>query len=242
MITINKTTNIHEAIESILDSLETQGQAPGTLKNYKNSFNVFEKYLIEHAISQVDEKVCLEYLYLKTSMKLHSFNGKILSSKINRRMKPLHLLLMYLDADEFCYQPRKIKEAFLCPEGFRDEYEMFMEECKRRGYANATFNSNIQKVQFFLKYLDSIQINSSDEITVNHIGKFLASYDNASVKYVGTILYVLRNYLSFVYQNGFTCCDFSLLLPKVQGGIVHYRYKFILEPLQSFLQIPYLPS
>lgn len=213
---MNKTKNIHEAIELILASLEKQGQAPGTLKNYKNSFNVFENYLIKHSIFEVDEKICLEYIYLKTNIKLHSFNGKILNSKINRRMKHLHLLLMYLDTGEFCYEPRKIKEAFRCAEGFRDEYEMFMDECKRRRYANSTFNSNIQKVQFFLEYLDSIQINSSDEITLNHVSKFLALYDNAAVKYIGTILYVLRNYLTFIYQNGFTCCDFSPLLPKVR--------------------------
>ena len=143
---MNKTKNIHDAIEAILASLEKQGQATGTLKNYKNSFNVFEKYLIEHKISEVDEKVCLEYIYLKTNMRLHSFDGNTLSSKINRRIKPLHLLLMYFDTGEFCYQPRKTKEQFLCPEGFLDEYELFMEECKYRGYANATYNSNILKI------------------------------------------------------------------------------------------------
>lgn len=213
---MNENKSIHEAIEYILVSLQTQGQAPGTLKNYKNSFSVFEKYLNKHTISQVDEKVCLEYIYLKTGMKLHSFNQKTLDPNINRRMKPLHLLLMYLDTGKFIYQPRKIKEPFMCPEGFRDEYGMFLEECRRRGYANATFNSNIGKVQYFLKYLDSVPISSSDEITLKHIGGFLALYDKAAVKYVGTILYVLRNYLSFIYQNGFTCCDFSLLLPKVR--------------------------
>ena len=213
---MNENKSIHEAIEYILASLQTQGQAPGTLKNYKNSFSVFEKYLNKHTISQVDQKVCLEYIYLKTGMKLHSFNQKTLNPNINRRMKPLHLLLMYLDTGEFLYQPRKIKEPFMCPEGFRDEYGMFIEECRRRGYANATFNSNTQKVQYFLKYLDLVPISSSDEITLKHIGEFLALYDNAAVKYVSTVLYVLRNYLSFIYHNGFTCCDFSLLLPKVR--------------------------
>ena len=216
MITMIKNQNIHEAIEYILVSLESQGQAPGTLKNYKSSFNVFENYLNQHGISRVNETVCLGYIYSKTGLKVQSFNERTLNSKINRRMMPLHLLLMYLDTGEFLYEPRNIKKIFLCPEGFRDEYEMFVEECNRRGYSNATINSNTQKIQFFLKYLDSVQISSSDEITLNHIDKFLALYDNAAVKYVGTILYVLRNYLSFVYQNGFTCCDFSLLLPKIR--------------------------
>lgn len=213
---VNENKIIHEAIEYILASLKKQGQAPGTLKNYKNSFSVFKKYLSEYGISQVSEKVCLEYIYLKTGRKLNSFNETVLNSNINRRIKPLHLLLLYLDTGEFINQPRKIKESFLCPKEFCEEYAMFIEECKGRGYANATFNSNIQKVQLFLKHLDDIPISSSDEITLKYIDEFLEKYDNAAVKYVGTILYVLRNYLSFIYQNGFTCCDFSLLLPKVR--------------------------
>jgi integrase/recombinase XerD len=216
MITMNENKSIHEAIKYILASLQTQGQAPGTIKNYKNSFSVFEKYLSEHSISRVDEKVCLEYIFLKTGMRLHSFNEKTLDPNINRRMKPLHLLLMYLDKGKFLYGQRKIKEPFICPEGFCGEYGMFIKECRCRGYANATFNSNISKVEFFLKYLDLVWIRSSDEITLKNINDFLALYDKAAVKYVGTILYVLRNYLSFIYQNGFICCDFSLLLPKVR--------------------------
>jgi site-specific recombinase XerD len=228
MITLNESKSIHEAIEYILASLETQGQAPGTLKNYQNSFSVFEKYLDKHGISRVDEDVCLEYIYLKTGRKLYSFNEKTLDSNINRRMKPLHLLLMYLNTGKFLYQPRKIKEPFVCPEGFLDEYDMFVKECRQRGYANATFNSNVQKMQYFLKYLDSVHISSSDEITLGHIGDFIAMYDGSAVKYVGTILYVLRNYLSFLYQNGFICSDLSSLLPKIRvmrNASIPYAWK-----------------
>lgn len=225
---MNKNKSIHEAIKFILASLEAQGQAPGTLKNYQGSFNIFEKYLNELGISHVDEDVCLEYIYLKTGQKLHSFHEKTLDSNINRRMKPLHLLLMYLNTGEFLYQPRKIKEPFLCPGGFRDEYDMFVVECKRRDYANATLNSNVQKVQYFLIYLDSIQVSSSEEITLDHIGDFIATYDASAVKYVGTILYVLRNYMSFLYQNGFICCEFSPMLPKIRvmrNSSIPYAWK-----------------
>lgn len=179
-----KYNSIHEAIEFILASLEKQGQASGTLKNYHHSFNVFEKYLNDHGITHVDQDVCLEYVYSKTGRKLHSFNEKTLDSNINRRMKPVHLLLAYLDTGEFIYQPRKIKEPFQCPEGFHHEYDMFVEECRRRDYANATFNSNVQKVQYFLIYLGSVHVSSSDEISLEHIGDFIATYDTCAVKYV----------------------------------------------------------
>jgi integrase/recombinase XerD len=149
-------------------------------------------------------------------MKLTSFNGKTLNPKVNRRMKPLHLLLMYLETGDFQYKPRKLKESFDCPTGFLEEYVLFEEECRYRGYANATINSNIQKVQSFLRYLDSVSVKSSVKITINHIEDFINTYDTASVKYIGTILYVLRNYLSFIYEKGLTSCDFSLLLPKIR--------------------------
>lgn len=220
--------SIHEAIKYILASLETQGQAPGTLKNYKNSFSVFEKYLNEKGMTYVNEEVCLAYVYSKTGMKVPSFVGKILDPKVNRRMKPLHLLLMYLESGEFQYKPRKIKKSFNCPEGFLHEYERFVEECEYRGYANATINSNVQKVQCFLNYLDSVPVKTSDEITLKHIGDFLNLYDAASVKYIGTLLYVLRNYLSFIGQKGYTDEDLSLLLPKIRvmrNASIPYAWK-----------------
>jgi integrase/recombinase XerD len=214
---MNENQNIHEAIEFILASLEKQGQAPGTLKNYINSFHVFERYLDEQGITYVnDEKVCLEYIDVKTGMKITSFNGKTLNPNVNRRMKPLHLLLMYLETGDFQYKPRKMKKSFDCPNGFLEEYVLFEEECRYRGYANATINSNIQKVQSFLRYLDSVPVKSSGEITINYIEDFISTYDTASVKYIGTIFYVLRNYLSFIYEKGFTNYDFSLLLPKIR--------------------------
>lgn len=213
---MNENQNIHEAIEFILASLEKQGQAPGTLKNYINSFHVFEKYLDEQGITYVNEKICLEYIYAKTGIKVTSFNGKTLNSKVNRRMKPLHLLLMYMETGDFQYKPRKMKESFDCPKGFLEEYVLFEEECRYQGYANATINSNFQKVQCFLRYLDSVSVKSSGEITISYIKDFINTYDTASVKYIGTILYVLRNYLSFIYEKGFTSCNFSLLLPKIR--------------------------
>lgn len=225
---MNENQNIHEAIEFILASLEKQGQAPGTLKNYINSFHVFEKYLDEQGIAYVNEKVCLAYINAKTGMKVTSFNGKILNPKVNRRMKPLHLLLMYLETADFQYEPRRIKESFACPKGFIKEYVLFEEECIYRGYSNATINSNIHKVQFFLIYLDSVSIKSSGEITISYIEDFMNTYESASVKYIGTILYVLRNYLSFICENGFISCDFSLLLPKIRvmrNASIPYAWK-----------------
>ena len=79
--------DIHEAIQFIISSLEKQGQAPGTLKNYINSFHVFEQYLEENSICEVNERICLEYIQFKTGKKINSFRGTTLDPNLNRRMK-----------------------------------------------------------------------------------------------------------------------------------------------------------
>ena len=57
---------------------------------------------------------------------------------------------------------------------------------------------------------------------------FLHTYDGTSVKYVGTVLYVLRNFGHFLFCQGFTRHDFSGLLPKIRiprNGAVPYSWK-----------------
>jgi len=208
--------SIHESIEFIMDSLREQGQAPGTLKNYQTYFHVFEEYLSEHNIVCVDESVCLEYVYLKTGIKPKSFEGKTLDSIVNRRMKPLHLLLMYLENGEFHYHHRKFKESFQCSRCFQEEYEAFCEECIYRGYSQATIDTNKQKVQLLLEYLVAQEVSSSSEITIQHADDFLKTYNKAAVKYVGIFLYVLRNYFTFLYDRGYITEDIALKLPKIR--------------------------
>ena len=208
--------DIHKAISIIMESLKAQGQAKSTMKNYRNSFNVFESYLLEQGITHIDEEVCLDYICAKTGVRPESFETTILDAKLSRRMNPLHLLLMYLETGQFQYHARRTKKPFLCPECFQAEFSSFCEECEIRGYAKATIDSNREKVQSLLAFLEGKAVKSSDAISIQHIEEFLATYQNAAVKYIGTILYILRNYLSFLLERGFIAEDLSKCLPKVR--------------------------
>ncbi len=220
--------DIHEAIQFIISSLEKQGQAPGTLKNYINSFHVFEQYLEENSICEVNERICLEYIQFKTGKKINSFRGTTLDPNLNRRMKPLHLLLMYLETGTFHYEPRKQVQLFQCPSDYLEIYQSFEEYCNARGYAEATKDLNIRHVRNLLLYLESQDIKELGQITASCLETFLHTYDKVSVKYVGTVLYVLRNFGHFLFFQGFTSHDLSDLLPKIRiprNGTVPYSWK-----------------
>ncbi|ANU46698.1 hypothetical protein ADH76_24560 [Enterocloster clostridioformis] len=220
--------DIHEAIQFIISSLEKQGQSPGTLKNYINSFHVFERYLAENSICEVNEEICLKYIQFKTGKQIDSFRSTTLDPNLNRRMKPLHLLLMYLDTGTFQYEPRKQVPLFRCPPDYLEVYQCFEEYCRAKAYAGATMEINIRHVRKLLLYLESQEVGEPDQITASHLEAFLHTYEGASVKYIGTVLYVLRNFGHFLFHQGFTSCDISCLLPKTRiprNGSVPYSWK-----------------
>lgn len=220
--------DIHKAICFIIESLEAQDRAKSTMKKYRYSFCLFESYLEEQGITEVDEDVCLDYILIKNGVRPEGFETKILDYNINNTMKPLHLLLMYLETGKFQCTKRKIKKTFICPECFKTEFSLFIEECEIRDYAKATIDSNREKVQYLLTFLDEKDIQSSNEITIQHIEEFLATYQKAAVKYIGTIIYVMRNYFSFLYEMGYIVNELSKYIPKIRAprnGRLCYAWK-----------------
>lgn len=208
--------DIHGAILSIMESMSQQGTSPGRLKNFENSYNVFERYLSDNSIAKIDENICLEYVYAKTGQRFERFECVTSNAKADYRMRPLLLLLRYLKDGQFCCDVRKTKSPFVCPACFKSEYEAFCEELIYRGYRQATIDTNTQKVQVLIAYLAAQGVTSSADITIRHIESYLKTIEDKAVKYIGVFLYVFRNFFSFLYERGYTAFDLAPMLPKVR--------------------------
>lgn len=208
--------DIHVAILSIMEAMRRQGTSPGRLKNFENSYNVFERYLSGNGITNIDENICLEYVYVKTGQRFEHFECVTSNARVDYRMRPLLLLLRYLQDGQFSYDVRKTKPPFVCPACFESEYEAFCEELVYRGYSQATIDTNTQKVQALIAHLISQGVTSSADIGVRHIENYLKTMEDKAVKYVGTFLYVFRKYFSYLYERGYTSHDLAPMLPKVR--------------------------
>lgn len=68
-------------------------------------------------------------------------------------------------------------------------------------------NNNV--LHKLLNYLDRKGISSSKEIAASQITGFMAFYANSKPKYVATVLYVLRNYFTFL-KEGLKCCPYPI--------------------------------
>lgn len=136
--------------------------------------------------------------------------------KTNVYMKPVQNLLIYMKTGSLSYYMRPKLSDFQCPEGFEEEYLLFQDVFEERHYAKATILSNNQLLHKFLYFLDEENVTKSSKITPSFVTRFLGRYSTAKPKYVATVLYVMRNYLSLLYQQGFTNDDLSRSLPKVR--------------------------
>ncbi len=208
--------NIHGAILAIMESMRLQGTSPGRLKNFQNAYNVFERYLSDNSITRIDESICLEYVYAKTGQRFERFECVTSNAKVDYRMRPLLLLLRYLQDGQFHPDVRKTKPPFVCPASFKAEYEAFCEELVYRGYSKATVESNTRKVQLLIMFMATQGVTSSSDITIRHIENYLKTLESKAVKYVGLFLYVFRNYFSFLYERGYIADDLAPKLPKVR--------------------------
>jgi len=211
-----KSQDIHGAILAIMESMRLRGTSPGSLKNFETAYNVFEQYLSDNSITPIDESLCLEYIYAKTGQRFERFECVISNNRVAYRMRPLLLLLRYLQDGQFLPDVRRTKPPFVCLACFKSEYEAFCEELNYRGYSKATIESNTQKVQLLIKFLVTQGVASPSDITIRHIENYLRTLENKAVKYVGTFLYVFRNFFSFLYEQGYIADDLVPMLPKVR--------------------------
>ena len=207
--------DLQTTMDAVLKLQGEQGYAQSTLKIHQRVYHGLLKFMQVNNYKTLNEDVGLEYVHNRTGTTMEGFYGRG-DRKTNVYMKPVQNLLVYMKTGSLSYYTRPKLSKFQCPEGLEEEYLLFQDAYEERHYANATIISNNQILHKFLDYLNVENITKSSEITPSHITKFLGRYNIAKPKYVATILYVMRNYLAFLYQQGFTKGDLSKSLPKVR--------------------------
>lgn len=207
--------DLQNVMDAVLKLQREQGYAQNTLKLHQIVYHGLLKFMRANNYSTLNEDVGLEYVRNRTGTRMEGFYGRG-DQKTNVYMKPVQNLLVYLKTGSLSYYMRPKLSNFQCPEGFEEEYLLFQDACEERHYANATIISIKQILHKFLDFLDKEKVAESSGITPSHVTKFLGRYSTAKPKYVATILSVMRNYLSFLYQQGFTKEELSRSLPKVR--------------------------
>ena len=166
-------------------------------------------------IYKLDASVGLDYVHKRTGIRMDGFWGTG-TRDANRIMKPIQTLLEFIEKGAVSFSKRPKLSNFECPSCFQEEYEHFQDAFGERQYAKATITSNNQILHRFLDCIHKQGVDDSRKINRQHITAFLELFEKCKPKYVTTVIYVLRNYLSFLFYEGFVGDDISKTLPRMR--------------------------
>lgn len=206
---------IKNAIEEVLKIMTEKEYAISTIKNQRGVLNSFLKFMRKNNLTELNEEIAITFVKQKTGIDIDGFWGHF-NRKTNTVMKPVQNVLYYHKHGDLPFFMRPHTQPFVCPRVFEKEYQLFQKEYRERNYANATMLCNNNILHRLLYYLDNEGVLSIKEITALQITEFLALYAEKKPKYVATVLYVLRNYFSFLKESGLIEEDLVSSLPKVR--------------------------
>lgn len=224
---MNEIQMLEESMKSVLRELECQKYSKGAIDTYGIIYNGILKYIQANKIPSFNEQVCIEYVFFRTGNNIDGFYGAG-NRRLNTVTKPLQVLVDYIQTGTVKFKMRPKICPYRCPAQFEKEYLSFKEELVYRDYARSTVICNTEKVNKFLTFLETCKVNSSKSIHAGHLTTFLSGYKDLKPRYISTIIYVLRNYLAFLYDQGFMDQDISKSLPKVRiarNAFIPYCWK-----------------
>lgn len=221
-----KNNDIHEAINQILLGLKEEGMAESSIKSgYRGVYNTFLKYLDENKIEEVSEEVCIQYIESKNQIRLPSLLTITSDARLNRRIRALVILLRYLKTGSLDLRARGTKDPFSCPAALSFAYEVFVAETEESHLAAATKSTIINSTQRFILSASEDGLADWGLLDMCYIDSFLSKYKDSRIKYRGTLIYGLKKYLHFLFDNGFCEIDYtedmiSLRIPR-NGHVPH---------------------
>ncbi|MBU0466018.1 MAG: tyrosine-type recombinase/integrase [Proteobacteria bacterium] len=211
---MNQLHETKSAIDSVLRIMAEREYAASTIKTHRGILNSLIKFMEKNHYTKMEEHVGLAYIKERTGATMNGFWGPG-NQKINTTLKPVQNLFYYLDNGDLSYFMRSKIKPFQCPFAFKSEYQLFQKEYRERNYANATIVCNNNIVRRLLTFLLK-KVNSSDDITITHLTEFLAAFAGCRPRYVSTVLYVLRNYFTFLQDMNIIKTDLAASLPHVR--------------------------
>lgn len=227
---------IQQATQDIISAFRERQLAECYINQYRLHYSELNTYIQNEKLTDIDENTLLEFLQSKYGVSVKDLHVKGIGRVAGGHIRPLAILNWYLMTGEIESRARVCNPPFVCPEGFCDSYEPFMEYLKEKELSYSTIRNYREVAQYFIRHMIGVGVEASDMISPPSIISFLSAYKHFSTNSFAYLLCGLRQYLSFLFHNGFLDEDFSEVLPQVKkprhAGIPHIWSK---EELNAIL-------
>ena len=227
---------VQQATDEIVSILKKRQLAENSIKQYEGHYQDLNAYIKNEGLVDIDENTMLEFLQFQYDVHVPNLYAKGFDRIAGGHLRPLAILNWYLVTGEIDSRARMRTPPFICPEGFCDSYGIFMDHLQRKGLAYSTIHNYRETTQQLIRHMEAIGIESADMISSAGILSFLSLFEHFSTNSFGYLIGGVKQYLSFLFSEGFLDEDFSTILPQLRrpryAGIPHIWSK---EELKAIL-------
>lgn len=206
---------IHDGMDKVLENLEQEGYADFTIGRYRQSYNGLLKFIKGKNIRYFSDELVADYIKDKYGVTIDGLYRQY-RSDIAASIRAFRALSDYLEHGILLQKRLSGKKPFKCPDAFNKDYESFKLACKSRDYSPMSEASLFWSLNRFLDFMNAEGLASSAELNSIHILKYLTAQKGYSSRYIATTISRLRNYITFLYQEGIISQDLCKCLPHMK--------------------------
>ena len=194
---------VQQATNKIILGLEKRQLSEVSISRYKQHYQELNTFCKHEGLIKIDENTLLEFLRFRYDVHITNLHVKGLERVAGNHIRPFTVLNWYLMTGEIDTRVRVRNPLFMCPEGFFDSYGSFMEYLRQKELSSSTIRNYRETAQQFIRHMISIGIESSEIISSAGILSFLSASKHFSTNSFSYLLTGVRQYLSFLFRNGF---------------------------------------
>lgn len=228
--------NVQQATEKVIAALGKRQLKEHSIHHYQLHYQELNAYIKKWGLTSINESTLLEFLRIQYNVHIPNLHARGFDRIAGGHIRPLAVLNWYLVTGELDSRARVRTPPFLCPEGFCDSYGAFLNYLQGKGLSYYTIHNYRETVQQMIRHMETIGIESTDTISSVGILSFLATFEHLSTNSFAYLLTGVKQYLTFLFHDGFLEEDFSETLPHVKkpryAGIPHIWSK---EELKAIL-------
>lgn len=203
---------IEQVVMKVLLELERLNYSSNTISSYRAFYNRFITFVKEKENNYFSEELGRIFLEEKYNCTINYYTETM--PKSVRHVIRMIRVLGDFQLHGVVYRRIVKKPAYVKPPQFEKELKEYENECEDNEYSRRGLRSRMQRLYFFIDYLDGRNIQNVDEITGQIISDYVNTICANHEKSMASILTTLRVFLKFLYLKEYTKEDLSLKVPK----------------------------
>lgn len=203
---------IKELSEKVLEELQRLNYSYNSICSLRAAFKRIQAFAEDKGERYFTEELGRQYLLERYNCGV-DYYSEACPRNARNAMRQVRLLGDYQLHGVFIRRIVK-KKGYIKPPQFKKVLTDYEIECETNQYSKRGMRTRLQRLFFFIDYLNLRKITDVNNITPAIISDYVKTIYHHHEKSMASILTTLRVFLRFLYMHGSTTMDLSLSVPK----------------------------